>query len=67
MNWIYRLNWWYDDQQEPYRFLMFIIPWVILIFAASFSGGIGHLLGLATMCIIGILRIIPFAFPKKRS
>jgi hypothetical protein len=67
MNWIYKLNWWYDDQNEPKRFILFFLPLLVFLgliyqpWSPSVSG-----LGLAGLCGFALLRLIPFAAPRKR-
>jgi hypothetical protein len=69
MNWIYGINWWYDDQPEPRRFLIFFLLMIICVLCVHnpwheptimIAGAIG-------MIIMGTLRILPIFRPKKRQ
>ena len=69
MNWIYRLNWWYDDQPEPRRFLIFFIPMVFLVtfIHNPWNSPTILLIGTIGLCLMAFLRIIPLALPRRRD
>ena len=66
MQWIYNLNSWYDKQPEPRRFALFIIPMTLAVLLTSQNSSLSlKLVGLFFICLMGILRIWVFAFPRK--
>ena len=69
MNWIYRVNRWYDDLDDTHpnlRFLLFFIPAGILLgmITQSYSMTLTWI-GLTGFGIGSILRILYFYRPRK--
>ncbi len=63
---IYRLNRWYDNLPGLPRFLLFIIPLMVLV--VMIKGPTPHGVKMAGIVALGLfasLRILPFVFPKR--
>ncbi len=63
---IIRTNSWYDDLKEPYRFLLFIIPTMILLIGVYFPlGAIIKTISVISIYLMGFWRIIYFKINGK--
>ena len=66
MTWLYRLNWWYDDRREPFRFLLFAMPCVLSWCMIVQDPLPAKAIGVALIGTLAIMRMIPMTFRRKR-
>ena len=66
---IYRLNRWYDrldNEHGVLRFGLFIIPMMIFTLLIYWPRwGIPNIIGLLGFALFALVRVIPFAFPRR--